>query len=59
MVSLISSTTTVTGLSVKCRLDHRLYHTGKKVSDEVMKTIKLKPAKFGDWNYTIEIDLKL
>jgi hypothetical protein len=60
MVSLISSTTTVTGLSVKCRLDHRKYPTGKKVSDEVMKTIQLKPAKFhGDWNYTIETNLKL
>jgi transposase len=54
MINLISSTTTVTGLQVICRLDHRKYKTGKKISDEQMASIDICPAKFhGEWNYSI------
>ena len=54
IVKLIARTTTAKGLQVTCRLDRRKYPTGRKVSDEEMRRIKLKPDKFhGDWNYTI------
>jgi hypothetical protein len=54
IVQLISKTTTVTGLKVSCRLDRRKYPTGRKVTDEEMKSVNLERHKFhGDWNYTI------
>jgi hypothetical protein len=54
MVSLISRTKTAQGLTVICKLDHRKYPTGKKVTDEAMNSINIKPAKFhGEWNYSI------
>jgi hypothetical protein len=54
IVKLISRTTTSKGLKVTCRLDRRQYPTGRKVSDEEMRQLNLKPNKFhGDWNYTI------
>jgi hypothetical protein len=54
IVKLISHTTTAKGLKVTCRLDRRKFPTGRKVSDEEMKRVKLKPDKFhGEWNYTI------
>jgi len=54
IVNLISNTKTTKGLTVKCRLDRRKYPIGKKVSDEIFKTIKLKKNKFhGEWNYSI------
>jgi hypothetical protein len=54
MVSLISHTKTEKGLTVNCRLDHRKYPTGKKISDEQMKEINLTADKFhGEWNYSI------
>ena len=55
IVKLISRTATAKGLKVTCRLDRRKYPTGRKVTDEEMKTIHLKRHKFhGDWNYTIQ-----
>ena len=36
IVQLIASTTTQTGLTVQCRLDHNLYEKGTKVSDDQM-----------------------
>ncbi len=55
IVNLISSTTTAKGLKVTCRLDRRKYPTGRKVSDEEMKLIRLKRyTVHGDWNYTIK-----
>ncbi len=54
IVNLIASTTTRTGLEVKCELDSYPYEKGRKVSDEQMEAINLKPHKFhGEWNYTI------
>ena len=54
VVRLISSTTTVKGLSVTCRLDRRNYAAGRKVTDEQLATIHLTPQAFhGEWNYSI------
>jgi transposase len=55
VVNLISKTKTATGLKVSCRLDKRLYPTGRKVSDEQWATINMLPDRFhGEWNYTIK-----
>lgn len=54
IVQLISSTTTRTGLNVKCRIDPNMYLAGVKVSDEQMAAINLEPHGFhGEWNYSI------
>jgi hypothetical protein len=54
IVSLISSTRTKSGLSVRCELDPGRYPKGRKITDAQMATLNLTPAKFhGDWNYTI------
>ena len=54
VVRLIASTTTVKGLSVTCRLDRRSYTPGRKVTEEEMATINIKPSRFhGEWNYVI------
>lgn len=54
IVNLIARTTTAKGLTVTCRLDRRKYPTGKKVTDEQMKTLNMKRDKFhGEWNYVI------
>ena len=53
-VRLIAGTTTAKGLKVTCRLDHRKYIVGRKVTDEEFAQINLTPNKFhGEWNYTI------
>ncbi len=55
IVNLIARTTTAKGLTVTCRLDRRKYKTGRKVSDEEMRTVNLEPNAFhGDWNYIIK-----
>ena len=49
---LIAATTTAIGLSVTCRLDHRKYPVGRKVTDEELAMVNLKPQAFhGEWNY--------
>ena len=54
VVELIASTTTKTGLTVRCELDTRDYPKGIKVSDEEMATLNIKGDKFHpEWNYTI------
>ena len=54
IVSLISATTTNTGLTVKCQLDKNTYEKGIKVSDEEFEAINLiRDAWRGDWNYRI------
>ena len=59
IVNLISNTTTAKGLKVICRLDRRKYPTGRKISDEAMKTVNIKRNPFhGDWNYVIRPKLK-
>ena len=55
IVNLIAKTTTAKGLRVTCRLDRRKYPTGRKVTDEEMKRVRVEPNKFhGDWNYVIK-----
>ena len=42
------------GLQVICRLDRRKYVTGRRISDDEMKSINLQRNRFhGDWNYVI------
>jgi len=54
LVKLIGETTTSTGLEVKAQLDKRRYPVKVKVTDEEMKTVKIRPHKFhGEWNYSI------
>ena len=43
VVKLIAATTTKTGLEVQCELDPSGYEKGRKVSDDEMQTIKLRP----------------
>jgi len=55
IVHLIARTTTAKGLRVACRLDRRKYPTGRKVSDEEMKSVNIRRSRFhGEWNYIIE-----
>jgi hypothetical protein len=55
IVNLIARTTTATGLKVTCRLDRRKYATGRRITNEEMKCVRLSPAPFhGEWNYTIK-----
>ncbi len=57
IVNLITSTTTKTGLKVRCRIDERNYPVGIKVPRDEMKNINLKEDSFhGEWNYTIYPD---
>ena len=54
VVRLIAATTTAKGLTVTCRLDHRKYPVGRKVTDEEMSTVNITPQTFhGEWNYII------
>jgi hypothetical protein len=53
VVQLIGRVRTVTGLTVKAKLDNRQYETGIKVSDAEMKTLLItNEALHGEWNYT-------
>jgi transposase len=52
VVNLIATTTTRHGLTVRAMLDEHSYETGKKVADEELAALKLKPQPFhGEWNY--------
>jgi Rhodopirellula transposase DDE domain len=54
IVELIGSTTTNTGLEVRCEIDGNLYPKGIKVPDEEMEAINIARNEFhGEWNYTI------
>jgi hypothetical protein len=54
IVSLIGATHTRAGLRVRAELDSGKYPEGRKISDEQMATISLRPDPFhGDWNYSI------
>jgi hypothetical protein len=51
---LIGATKTNQGLKVKCRLDHGKYATGRKISAEEKRSVRLQPMGFhGEWNYII------
>ena len=52
--TLISATTTKTGLTVRCEIDETLYQKGITVSDAEMAAINIIRHGFhGEWNYTI------
>ena len=54
VVRLIAATTTAKGLKVTCRLDHRKYALGQKVTTKEYQQLNLQPNAFhGEWNYTI------
>jgi transposase len=54
IVNLITSTTTSTGLTVRCELDPNLYPTKIKLTDQQKSSIPIIRHLFhGDWNYTI------
>lgn len=54
IVNLIASTTTRTGLIVKCELDTKKYPKGIKVSDEELRQVNIVRDEFhGEWNYAI------
>lgn len=55
VVNLVSSTRTEEGLEVHCWLDSKTYRTGRKVTDEEMRSVRLRRNAFhGDWNYEIQ-----
>jgi hypothetical protein len=55
VVNLIGGTTTKSGLRVKALLDTREYEPGQKITDDEMRTLRMKPHRFhGDWNYTFQ-----
>jgi Rhodopirellula transposase DDE domain len=54
IVNLIAATTTKSGLSVKSRIDSRVYAKGRRVSNNELALVHLEPNVFhGEWNYTI------
>lgn len=54
IVSLIASTRTRAGLTVRCELDTQHYPKGTKVPDTEFQKVNLTPNPFhGEWNYTI------
>jgi hypothetical protein len=58
IISLIESTKTTTGLTVKANLDNNVYQTGIKVSEEDKKKLNINRNNFhGEWNYIISPNL--
>src|SRR5262245_49603672 len=54
VVSLIGSTTTSTGLTIKAGLDRKHYPDNKRVDPAELAQLKIKRNRFhGDWNYTL------
>ena len=55
VIKLIGSTTTETGLKVKCILDENTYQTGIHVDDEQYNNILIERIEpMGNWNYIIK-----
>ena len=55
IVSLISSTKTKAGLTVKAAIDLNSYPKGIKVSDAQMRMVDISRNEFhGEWNYTLQ-----
>ena len=55
VIYLIGSTTTQTGLKIKCMLDTKKYPTGRKVSDSELERVNIFPCEtLGKWNYIIK-----
>ena len=57
IVDLISSTTTATGLTVRCVLDTGDYPTGVRYTKKDVEALPITYHDFhGAWNYTIRPD---
>jgi transposase len=55
MVNLIASTTTRTGLTVRCELDTNKYPKGIRITDKELHQVNISRDQFhGEWNYTIK-----
>jgi hypothetical protein len=55
IVHLIASTTTRTGLTVRCELDTNKYPKGIRITDKELKQVHITRDPFhGEWNYTIK-----
>ena len=58
IISLIGATTTTTGLTVKAKLDEKIYLTGIKVTEQEKKKLNIVRNNFhGEWNYVIDPNL--
>jgi hypothetical protein len=54
VINLIGSVKTKTGLTVRAVLDTNQYEKGIRVSDEELRMVQLRKARFhGEWNYWI------
>ena len=54
IINLIQSTKTDAGLKIHCVLDQNHCEKGKKISDKVMKDLKIVQNSFrGEWNYRL------
>jgi len=54
IVNLIAATTTKTGLTVRSRIDDRVYAKGRRISKKQLACVNLEPQDFhGEWNYII------
>ena len=55
MVNLMASTTTRTGLTVRCELDTNKYPKGIRITDKELHQVNISRDQFhGEWNYTIK-----
>ena len=58
IISLIGATTTTTGLTVKAKLDEKIYLTGIKVTEQEKEKLNIVRNDFhGEWNYIISPNL--
>jgi len=58
IISLIGATTTTTGLTVKAKLDEKIYLTGIKVTEQEKEKLNIIRNDFhGEWNYVIAPNL--
>jgi hypothetical protein len=58
VLSLISATTTSTGLKLYARLDQGTYQRGLEITDDQLATVNITRHAFhGDWNYTVSPSL--
>lgn len=58
IISLIGATTTTTGLTVRAKLDEKIYLTGIKVTEQEKEKLNIARNDFhGEWNYIISPNL--
>jgi hypothetical protein len=58
IISLIGATTTTKGLTVKAKLDEKIYLTGIKVTEQEKEKLNILRNDFhGEWNYAIAPNL--